>query len=310
MPTPAATGDPAMPTTTHTTKGSSESVESRYTEVTQRIADAARKSGRRASDIILCAVTKFADPEQIRTLLHLGHRDFGENRVQVLMQHAAIVEEYLNRQKIVPSGRKVGADDASLFADGKVNLKPAAGLPGGADGVRWHMIGHLQRNKVRKVVEFTRLIHSVDSLRLAEELQVLALKREHPIEVLLQVNCSGESQKFGCPIPAAIPFAEQIGTMINVRLRGIMTMAAEAADPEETRATFRRCRELFEEMSKIGFGENVPFNILSMGMSGDYEVAISEGANIVRVGSAIFGDAKPGVEHAELPAEEGDEPQA
>jgi hypothetical protein len=294
-------------TTAATTKGAGDTVESRYAEVTQRIADAAKKSGRRASDIILCAVTKNADPEQIRTLLQLGHRDFGENRVQVLMQHAAIVEEYLARQKIVPSGRKVSKDDASLFADSKVILKPAAGLPGGSDGVRWHMIGHLQRNKVRKVVEFTRLIHSVDSLRLAEELQVLALRREHPIEVLLQVNCSGESQKFGCPIPAAIPMAEQIGTMINVRLRGIMTMAAESADPEETRRTFVQCRELFEEMAKIEFTEGVPFNILSMGMSGDFEIAISEGANIVRVGSAIFGEAKPGVEHAEAPAEEGDE---
>lgn len=292
-----------------TQKVSGDSVEGRYAAVLQRVAEAAKKAGRRPSDIILCAVTKNADPEQIRTLLRLGHRDFGENRVQVLVQHAAIVEEYLARQKLVPSGRKVSAEDPSLFAESKVNLKPAASLPGGAEGVRWHMIGHLQRNKVRKVVEFTRLIHSVDSLRLAEELQVLALKREAPIEVLLQVNCSGESQKFGCPIPAAIAMAEQICTMINVRLRGLMTMAAEGVSAGQARETFARCRELHEEIARMNFVENAPFNILSMGMSGDFESAIAEGSNIVRVGSAIFGDAKPGAEHPEAPAEEGETPQ-
>src|SRR5262249_34585021 len=148
---------------------------------------------------------------------------------------------------------------------------------GGNEGVRWHMIGHLQRNKARKVTEFTRLIHSVDSLRLAEELQAIALKKDQVIEVLIQVNCSGEQSKVGCPMPAAIPLAEQIHSMINVRVRGLMTIAPYSQDPEDARLTFVRCRELFEEMSTLGFGEESPFNILSMGMSGDYEVAISEG---------------------------------
>lgn len=298
-----------MPTTQATTRGSAgESVESRFAEVTGRIADAARRAGRKPQDIILVAVTKTADPEQIRTLLRLGQRDFGENRAQVLVQHAAIVEEYLSRQRIAPSARKVseeaGAD--SLFGSQAVQLRASSSLPGGRDGVRWHMIGHLQRNKARKVAEFVRLVHSVDSLRLAEELQQIAVRRDQPIEVLLQVNCSGESQKFGCPLPAAVPLAEQIATMVNVRLRGLMTMAAESEIGEDARSAFVRCRELFEEMSLMGFGEQAPFNILSMGMSGDFEVAISEGANIVRVGSAIFGEAKPGVEHAEQ-AEPDDE---
>jgi hypothetical protein len=288
--TPPARGKPA------------EGVEPRLREVSQRLADAARRAGRKPADVILVAVTKNAAPEQIRELLELGHRDFGESRAQVLVQHAAIVEEYLARQKIVPSARRVGDASASdsLFADPDARLRPSPALPGGKEGVRWHMIGHLQRNKARKVAEFVRLIHSVDSLRLAEELQTIAVRRDHPIEVLLQVNCAGESQKFGCPLPAAIPLAEQIATMVNVRLRGLMTMAPLSDNPEDSRGCFARCRELFEEMAGLGLSE-APFNLLSMGMSGDFEVAVSEGANIVRVGTAIFGQAKPGADHPEPP---------
>jgi len=272
--------------------------------VLERVAAAARQAGRKPADVILIAVTKNADPEQIKTLLALGHRDFGENRVQQLAQHAAIVEEFLARQRLLPGTRRLNTDAAaeSLFpAAPEVELKPVAGQPGAREGVRWHMIGHLQRNKARKVIEFVRLTHSVDSLRLAEELQQIALRRDQPVEVLLQVNCSGEGAKYGCPMPAAIPLAEQIATMINVRLRGLMTIAPYGERPEDARATFVRCRELFEEMSTMGFGESAPFNILSMGMSGDYEVAISEGANLVRVGSSIFGESRP---------EETDPPEA
>jgi pyridoxal phosphate enzyme (YggS family) len=160
------------------------------------------------------------------------------------------------------------------------------------------MIGHLQRNKARKAIEFCRLIHSVDSLRLAEEIQQVAVKREQPVEVLVQVNCSGEESKFGCPVPAAVHLAEQIDTMLYVRVRGLMTMAPYSTNPEDSRETFVRCRELFEEVKKTGVGEG-KFNILSMGMSGDFEVAISEGANLVRVGSAIFGEPKHPVQEDE-----------
>lgn len=278
-----------------------DTLESRYRHVQDRIAEAARVSGRKPSDIILVAVTKFADPEQIKTLLALGHRDFGENRAQVLLQHASIVEEFLTRQRMLPGIRKIGQQtNDTLFASPAIKLGPVPGQPGASDGVRWHMIGHLQRNKARKVIEFVRLVHSVDSLRLAEELQQIAIKRDQIIEVLLQVNCSGETSKFGCPMPAAIPMAEQLQSMLNIRIRGLMTMAAEGTSPEEARPAFIRCRELFEEMSQQGFGDG-SFNILSMGMSGDYEVAISEGANIVRVGSAIFGQKAAGEEHAEPP---------
>ncbi len=277
-----------------------ESLHDRYGLVMDRIARAAAKSGRKPGDIILVAVTKFAAPEQIRELLQIGHRDFGENRVQVLAQHAAIVEEFLSRRRILASSRvPAGEPPDLLFAGGTPPLSPA--VPG--EVVRWHMIGHLQRNKARKVIDFVRLIHSVDSLRLAEELQNIAVRRDRVIEVLLQANCSGEASKFGCPLPAAIPLAEQIQTMFNIRLRGVMTMAPESANPEEARASFARCRELFEDMCARGFNEDGTFNILSMGMSGDFEVAISEGANIVRVGTAIFGARPPGGEHPEQPEE-------
>jgi pyridoxal phosphate enzyme (YggS family) len=254
-----------------------ETLESRYQSVKRRIAEAAKRSGRDASEIMLVAVTKFAEADQVRSLIQLGHRDFGENKVQNLLHRVGMVEEFMARRRVLPRSRQAH-DGESL-------------LPNGEDAVRWHMIGHLQRNKARKAVEFCRLIHSVDSLRLAEEIQAMAMKREHPVEVLVQVNCSGEASKFGCPLPAAVHLAEQIDTMVSVRVRGLMTMAPLSENPEDARETFARCRELFEEVKKTGVGDG-RFNILSMGMSGDFEVAIGEGSNVVRVGSAIFGEPK------------------
>lgn len=258
-------------------------IEQRYTEVRQRVADAAAKSGRRMSDILVVAVTKFADQEQVRTLYNLGHRDFGENKVQQLIQRAAMLDEYLARKRVLTH---LPRTESTLLPAG-----PAAGR--GADPVRWHMIGHLQRNKARKAVELCRLIHSVDSLRLAEEVQQAASRREEPVDVLVQVNCSGEKSKFGCPMPAAQHLVEQIGTMVCVRVRGLMTMAELADQPEDARPAFARCRELFEEIQTSGVGGE-RFNILSMGMSNDYEVALSEGANLVRIGTAIFGPPAAG----------------
>lgn len=290
--------------TTH--KPLPETLEGRYALVQDRIAAASKRAGRRPEDVILVAVTKTASPEDIRAMIDLGHRDFGENRAQQLAQRGAMIEEYFSRLKVLPHGRlERDSANANLFRPApKIDL-----IPTGSDGqrpVRWHMIGHLQRNKARKVVEWTRLIHSVDSLRLAEELQVLALKRDQVIEVLIQVNCSGEAQKFGVPVPAAIPLAEQIETMINVKVRGLMTMAAETETPDEARAAFARCRDLYEEMRKIGFSEG-KFNLLSMGMSNDFDIAIEEGANIVRVGSAIFG--KPAAIMPEVEEKEAPEPE-
>lgn len=273
-----------------------ETLVERYELVKSRIAAAAKRSGRRAEDILLVAVTKYATPEQVRELLGMGHRDLGENRVQHLLQQAAMVEEYQARLKTLPATRKAAADAAATLFDA-VPGKP--GIPDPAStNARWHMIGHLQRNKAKKIVELVRLTHSVDSLRVAEELQTLALKKDRVIDVLIQVNCSGEDQKYGCPIPATIPLAEQIGSMINVRVRGLMTMAAYSDKPENARETFARCRELFEELRSSGAVEG-PVNILSMGMTGDFEVAIEEGANCVRIGSAIFGEPPASSEEAE-----------
>jgi hypothetical protein len=264
-----------------------ETLAERYHETCRRVADAAVRSGRRPEDVILVAVTKNADPEDIRRLLELGHRDFGENRVQQLIQRAAMVEEFLHRLRVHPRGSQ---DRQTREAAARVVLNGQT--PGTVpDTVRWHMIGHLQRNKARKVAEFCRLIHSVDSLRLAEEVQQIALRVDRPVEVLVQVNCSLEGQKSGCPIAAARPLAEQIDTMINVRVRGLMTMAAATDHPDHARSAFVRCRELFDEIRAKGIGEG-RFNVLSMGMSNDFEVAIEEGANIVRVGTAIFGDVE------------------
>jgi len=263
----------------------------RYMDVRERIARAAARGGRRESDIILVAVTKYAEPDQIRELISLGHRDFGENKVQQLVQRAAVIDEWLGRQKSMP-----GAARALSSQGGAVT---ASGVAGAGGGVRWHMIGHLQRNKVRKALECARLIHSVDSLRIAEEIQAVANKRDQTVDILLQVNVSGEPSKHGCALPAALPLAEQIETMVQVRLRGLMTMAPLSPNPEDARPHFARLRELFEEMRQAGIGSTGRgaghFNILSMGMSHDFEVAIEEGANLVRVGTSIFGEPPAGV---------------
>jgi len=275
----------------------------RLAEVRQRIAAAAKKTGRSGESIVLIAVTKHAEPDQIRELIRLGQADLGENRVQQLLQRAAMIEEWLARHRSMP-GLRWQTGVADPLAPG---AKPSAGTVGGAGGagaggmpqsVRWHMIGHLQRNKARKAIDVVRLIHSIDSLRLAEELQGVALKREKPVEVLLQVNCSLEAQKYGCAIAAAPHLVEQMETMVHVQCRGLMTMAAHTEDPEKARGTFARCRELFDEIRASG-GVPGRFNILSMGMSNDYEVAIEEGSNMVRVGTALFGEPKGGAESDE-----------
>jgi len=242
----------------------------RYTEVKERVAQAAIRSGRTPESVYLVAVAKYAEPEDIRELVELGHRDFGENRVQQLAQRAGVISEWFDRINSMP---RTSSGTHQIDA---------------TDPVRWHMIGHLQRNKVRKIADCTRLIHSIDSLRLAEELQVVANKLDREVDVLVQVNISGEDSKMGLPIAALGAIAEQIDTMINVRVRGLMTMAPITDDPERSREHFSRCREIYDDLSKAGVGEG-HFNLLSMGMSGDYEVAIEEGANLVRVGTAIFG---------------------
>ena len=244
---------------------------SAYASVKERVAAAAARSGRRPEDVLVVAVSKYAEMDQLRTLVDLGHVDFGENQVQQLAQRAPQLAEYLARQRSMG-----GASDSK------------AGVP---DRIRWHMIGHLQRNKVKQCVPHVQLIHSVDSLRLAEELHNHGAKIEADTDVLLQVNVSGEKSKGGVAPAAVVHLLEQMDTMMRLRCRGLMTMAPHAEDPEETRGVFARTRELFEDCRGSRWaGER--FNILSMGMSNDFEVAIEEGANLVRVGSALFGSSE------------------
>ncbi|MCB9838656.1 MAG: YggS family pyridoxal phosphate-dependent enzyme [Phycisphaeraceae bacterium] len=262
------------------------SLKDRFEQVKARVAEAAIRSGRSPGDVILVAVTKHATPEQVRELVNLGHQDFGENRVQQLVQRAAMMEEYLQRRRALPG--VTAEHEASLAGVGKAPTPP--------DSVRWHMIGRLQRNKAKKAIDYARLIHSVESLRLAEDLQSIALRKDlhRPIDVLLQVNCSGETTKQGVALAAAKHVADQIDTMVQLRLRGLMTMAPLDATGQELRDCFKRTKSCFDDIVKRGVADG-RFNLLSMGMSNDFEIAIEEGANIVRVGSAIFGEP----EHAD-----------
>ena len=210
------------------------------------IAEAAAKSGRTGEQVRLLAVTKAVDVPTIRQLLELGLRDFGENRVQALLARAAELAD--------------------------------------VSDIRWHMIGHLQRNKVRGVLPVTGRLHAVDSLRLAEEIARVTRTRDLEADVCIEVNVSGEESKFGIQPEAAAELAEQIDAMQRVRCIGLMTMAPFVTDVEGARPVFARLRELRDEIRER-VGDCVE---LSMGMSNDYAVAIEEGATIVRVGTAIF----------------------
>lgn len=229
-----------------------EHVREAYRRVMDRAADAALRAGRRPEELRIIAVTKYANLDQIRALLELGHVELGESRVQQLQQRATQLEQENVRD------------------------------------VRWHMVGHLQRNKVKQVVSVVHLIHSIDSLRVAEELHHQALTHEQDIQILVQVNATGEESKFGLSVPAARLLIDQIGTMKRLKLRGLMTMAPHSDNPENARPTFSRTAELFYEIKDGKVAED-EFNLLSMGMTDDYPVAIEQGANLLRIGRAIVG---------------------
>ena len=219
-----------------------------------RIQQACQRSGRDPSSVTLVCVTKGISVEMIRQVIALGLTDVGENRVQ----------------------------------EAKAKIQ-ALTLP----GVRWHLIGHLQRNKAKDAVELFGVIHSLDSVALAEELERQAAKRAQgkslePLEVFIQVNVSGEATKFGCTADGAPALARAVMKLPHLRLVGLMTIAPFLSDPEHTRPHFRRLRELRDELVASLNLEPRTLN-LSMGMSQDFEVAIEEGADVVRIGTAIFG---------------------
>jgi len=235
-------------------------ISDRLERIEENIAAACVRADRSVGEVKMVVVTKTVPPASVKEVIELGYTELGENHVQRLKQLAGEVAELL----------------------GEAN--------GGVDGpkrVHWHMIGHLQRNKVRQVLKFSSIIHSVDTLRLAEEIDTTAGKLDIKPDILLQVNCSGEPQKYGVPVGAATHLAEQFAGMDNLRLVGLMTMAPLTRDKDVVRACFLRAKELFEEI-KSGRLAGSAFSQLSMGMSQDYEIAVEEGATILRVGSAIF----------------------
>lgn len=238
-------------------------VAERYEEVKERIRLAAERGGRDPKKIFLIAVTKNASPAEVRVLHRLGQVDFGESRMQHFVRMASQIDEFRSRQRELHGGRDI------------------------PESIRWHFIGHLQRNKVRRVLSTARLVHSIDSLKLAEEVHEVHSGEAPPSDVLIQVNVAGEKAKQGVAPAAAGHLVDQIRTMLGVRVRGLMCMAPYSEDAEITRPVFTRARELFDDIKKMHGGDG--FELLSMGMSNDYEVAIECGANVVRVGTAIFG---------------------
>lgn len=225
-----------------------ESVRKNIRAVGQAIESACQKSGRARGDVSLVAVSKTKPVPMLLEAYEAGTRDFGENRVQELLE--------------------------------KIPQMPS--------DVRWHMIGHLQTNKVKYIVDKVYLIHSVDSLRLAEEISREALKKNVTVRILIEVNVAGEESKFGTTVSETAALAENIAKLPAVKIEGLMTIAPFVEDPEDNRVYFRKLRQLSVDIAGRNI-DNVSMDIMSMGMTGDYSVAVEEGATYVRVGSGIFG---------------------
>ena len=218
-------------------------------EVLNKIEAACRRAGRNPEDITLVAVSKTKPLSDIEELIPAGQLDFGENYVQEL------VEKYRN-----------------------------VSVP-----VRWHMIGHLQTNKVKQIIDKTVLIHSVDSLHLAERIEKEAARREIRADILIQVNIAEEETKYGISDEELFALVRSIAGLPHVHVRGLMTSAPYVTDPEKNRCYFAKLHKLFVDIRDKNI-DNVDMDFLSMGMTNDYEVAIEEGANMVRVGTGIFGE--------------------
>ena len=211
--------------------------------------EAAVKSGRKAEDVLLCAVTKTRTADEINEAIDAGITDIGENKVQEIM-------------------------------DKFDSVKP----------VRWHLIGHLQTNKVKYIIDKVSMIHSVDSLHLAQEIDKRAAQHGITMDILIQVNSAQEESKFGISTDETEGMIRDIlDKCPNIRIRGLMCIAPFAENPEDVRVYFAQVKKLYDEYSSIE-NKNLDFKYLSMGMSHDYEVAILEGSNLIRVGTAIFGE--------------------
>lgn len=239
--------------------------------IEQRIQETCDKAGRQRSEVTLIAVSKTKPNEMLTEAYDLGMRHFGENKVQELAQKFDDLD--------------------STFTD-KVN---------------WHLIGHLQRNKVKYIVDKVAMIHSVDSLRLAEQIEEEAAKKKVICEVLIEVNIAGEETKFGVGVENVLTLYKEMIRLPHIRVRGLMTVAPYVENPEKNREYFKKLRHLYVDIKTKNTDNNCNgnilddeafhlresleyFNTLSMGMTGDFEVAIEEGATMVRVGTGIFGE--------------------
>ncbi len=217
-------------------------------EVRQRIASAAARSGRPADDVRLIAVTKYVGLQEVEALVAAGCSDLGESRPQELWHKAADLHEH---------------------------------------AIQWHLIGHLQRNKVRRTLGLVSWIHSADSLRLLEEIDAESASLGCRPKVLLEVNVSGDATKNGLQAGEIEPLLPRLDAFRHVEVRGLMCMAAREGDLDTARRNFAELRELRDRLRRAALA-NVHFDELSMGMSGDFEVAVEEGATMIRVGSALF----------------------
>ena len=224
-------------------------------QVQENMKEACRRLGRAESDVTLIAVSKTKPLPMLEEVYSLGIRDFGENKVQELVDKA---EQLL-------------------------------------DDIRWHMIGHLQRNKVKYIVDKVYMIHSVDSLRLAEEISKEAVKRGITVNILIEVNVAGEESKFGVTPEDTPGLVQEISHLPGILVRGLMTIAPFVENAEDNRIFFSALKKLYVDITNKNI-DNVRMDYLSMGMTGDYEVAIEEGASFVRVGTGIFGERSYQVE--------------
>ena len=216
--------------------------------VEERIQAACKRAGRSREDVTLLCVTKTMPVEDLQEAYDAGQREFGENRVQ------------------------------------EINDKFPR-LPG---DIRWHMIGHLQRNKAKYLMDKAVMIHSVDSLHLAQAISKEAVKAGRIMDILLEVNAAGEESKFGLGYDKVLPLIHEIAPLPGIHICGLMTVPPYTENPETSRVYFKKLRELSVDIARQSI-DNVSMHTLSMGMTGDFEVAIEEGATHIRVGTAIFG---------------------
>jgi len=224
-------------------------IEQNLNHIQDNIKASCEKSGRNPFDITLIGVTKTIDTGRISELVSFGIKDLGENRVQELLEKEPVI----------------------------------------GSGVNWHLIGHLQTNKVKSIVGKVKLIHSLDSLRLAQEIDKQAKLLNISANVLIEINIAAEKSKFGINPDELNDFLEEIANYSGLAVKGLMCVAPYVEKPEENRDYFRKMRQMFVDSSAKSLN-NIHMQCLSMGMTNDYEIAIEEGANIIRVGTGIFGE--------------------